>query len=414
MKCPTCGNVLMTGEVFCGQCGTPATPPPGYQQPTKANIPSPRSGLLSTATYGTSSSPSSYQPGPFTPAQTHFTNVPATPNSASPGSSYQQTGFYHDATEAMPPIQSSNSGLLPGYQQQGFPGAAIPANYPDRTQFPSQAGPAMYPFQTGNYAGPMPTQHPFSTGQGYNYGPQGKIPPSPQKQNNQVILIVCITLVLILLGTVTITTFALMNRSTTNQSAARPTAIPTAIPTLAPTPTPAPTATPVPTAVPTAAPDAGFAWCDTNCSQYGFTTEFPLTWQGGPATNSTGVQFSNPTLPEVYAAFKTPGATASAPGDVLMNDVQTTFGSQPGYAAPTPPTAANATIGGAPWYAIATDYNDAQNQPVHVEVYATVYQGNAYIIELQAPNTNNQFDAIKQQYFVNMLVKFQFLPIAAQ
>jgi hypothetical protein len=95
-----------------------------------------------------------------------------------------------------------------------------------------------------------------------------------------------------------------------------------------------------------------------------------------------------------------------------MNDVQTTFGSQPGYTAPTPPAAANATIGGAPWYAIATDYNDTQNQPVHVEVYATVYQGKAYIIELQAPNTNNQFDSVKQQYFVNMLVKFQFLPTA--
>ncbi len=394
MKCPTCGNVLTPGEAFCGHCGTPAiTPPPGYQAPVSMNMPSPRSGLLSTSAYGIGSSANNYQPGQFTPAQTHFTNGPA--------NSYQQTGFYHDATEAMPPIQSANSGLLPGYQQQGFLETAMPASYPDRNQFASQA---LYPFQTGNYAGPLPTQHPFSTGQGYNYGPQGKLLPPPQKQHNQVILIVCITLVLILLGVVTITTFALINHS--NQSATLPTIVPTAIPTSAPSPTPAPT--PPPTAIPTPAPDAGFAWCDTNCSQNGFTTEFPLTWQGAPAANSPGVQFANPTMPEVYAAFKTPGATGSAANDVLMNDVQTTFGSQPGYAAPPAPAAA--TIDGAQWSAIATNYNDTQNQPVRVEVYATVYQGKAYIIELQAPNTNNQFDAVKQQYFVNMLVKFQFLP----
>ncbi len=120
---------------------------------------------------------------------------------------------------------------------------------------------------------------------------------------------------------------------------------------------------------------------------------FPLDWQGTPAANSQGVQFTNPTMPNVYAAFKTPGATGDAPTNVLMNDVQTTFGSQPDYAAPTPPPTANATIGGAPWYAIATNYNDNQNQPIHVEVYATVYQGKAYIIELQAPQSNDQFDS---------------------
>jgi hypothetical protein len=392
MKCPTCGNILTPGEVFCGQCGTPAVTPPGYQAPTHMNMPSPRSGLLSTAAYGgAGSSPNSYQPGPATPAQIPFANGPA--------NSYQHTGFYHDATEAMPPIQSTPPGLLPGYQQQGFPGSALPAHYPDQNQqFPSQA---MYPFQTGNYAGPLPAQHPFNTGLGYNYGPQGKLPPPPQKQNNQVILIVCITLVLILLGAVSLTTYTFLNRSNTNQAAALPTVVPTAIPTTAPTPSPTPVPTPSP--IPTPAPDAGFAW-------YGIMTEFPLTWQGAPATNSPGVQFTNPTTPEVYASFKALGATGSAPNDVLMNDVQTIFGSQSGYTAPTPPTAANATIGGAPWYAVAMDYNDAQNQPVHVEVYATVYQGKAYIIELQAPDTNNQFDAVKQQYFVNMLVKFQFLP----
>jgi len=358
---------------------------------------SPRSGLLSTAAYGVGSSPISYQPGPPASAQLPFTNTPA--------NSYQQTGFYHEATEAMPPIQSAPSGLLPGYQQQGFPGTALPASYPDgNQQFASQA---MYPFQTGNYAGPLPTQYPFSTGQGYNYPPSGQLPPPP-KQNNQAIMIVCITLVIILLGTVTITTFTLLNRSNANQSAALPTAAPTIAPTALPTSAPTPSPVPTPSPIPTPVPDAGFAWCDTNCSQYGFITEFPLTWQGAPATNSTGVQFATPTLPEVYASFKTPGATGDTPDDILLNDIQTTFGSQPGYVPPPPPVAA--TIGGAQWSATATDYNDTQNQPVRIEVYATVYQGKAYIIELQGPDTNNQFASIKQQYFVSMLVKFQFLP----
>ncbi|MBV9617529.1 MAG: zinc-ribbon domain-containing protein [Ktedonobacteraceae bacterium] len=417
MKCPKCGNELTPGEAFCGLCGTPAIAPSGYQPPDRVNAPSFRSGLLSTATYSANPShaPSlnSYQPGLFTPTQAPLTNAlpgtsPAAPNSAPlvPPSPRQQTGFYHDATEAMSPIQNASSGLLPGYSQQRFPEAAIPTSPPDMGRYPLQTSPATYPFQTGNYASPMPTQHPLGTGPGYHYGPQGKLPPPPQ-QGNQVILVVCITLVVILLGAVSITTFAL-TRTNSNQSAAMPTAVPTRVPT--PSPTPAPTPSPTPSPIPTPAPDAGFAWCGTNCNQYGFTTEFPATWQGAPAANSPGVQFADPATPEVYASFKTPGATSSAPNDVLMNDVQSTFGSQPGYAAPTPPAAANATIGGAPWYAIATNYNDTQNQPVHVEVYATVYQGKAYIIELQSPDTNNQFDSMKQQFFVNMLVKFQFVP----
>jgi hypothetical protein len=408
MKCPTCGNELTPGEAFCGQCGTPAVAPPaGYQ----ANMPSTRSGLLSTA-YGSGPSLNTYQPGAFPPAQAQRANLPpgmmpaALPSAPlAPSSSYPQTGFYHEATEAISPVQS---GLLPGYQQQpSYPSAPLATNYADRGQFTPQATPIMQPFQTGNYASPLYTQHPFGTGQGYTYGPQSNLPPPPQKQDNHVILIVCITLVIILLGAVTITTFAIMNKSTTNQVAAQPTTAPTAIPTLAPTPSP----TPAPTPSPTPAPDTGFAWCDTNCSQYGFTTEFPLTWSGAPPISSTGVQFSDPTAPDVYASFKTPGATSGAPNDILMNDIQTTFASQPGYAAPTTPPA-TANFGGVPWSATAISYNDAQNQPVYAEVYATVYQSKAYIVELQAPSANNQFATIKQLYFVNMLVKFQFLPPA--
>jgi len=415
MKCPTCGNEITQGEVFCGQCGTPSMAvPPGYHG---TNMPSPRSGLLSTGAYSANTAfvppPNTYQPGTFTPAQTQFPHMPSgalTPSNSeplAPANPYQQTGFYHDATEAMSPVQHAPSGLLPGYSQQ-FSGIADPT----RGQIARQAAPVTRPFQTGNYAGPMPAQHPFSTGQGYNYGPQGQFPPPPQKQGNQIILIVCIVLVVVLLGVVSITTVALLNRPDPNKSAAIPTVVPTIAPTTAPTVAPTPTSIPTPSPVPTPAADAGFAWCGANCNQYGFTTEFPVAWQGTPIANSQGVQFTNPAMPGVYAAFKTPGPTGDTPANILMNDVQSTFGSQPGYAAPTPPPAANATIGGAAWYAIATNYNDSQNQPIHVEVYTTVYQGKAYIIELQAPASNDQFDSVKQQFFVNMLVKFQFLPTA--
>jgi hypothetical protein len=406
MKCPTCGNEVTQGEVFCGQCGTPSIAvPPGYQG---TNMPSPRSGLLSTGAYSPNTAfvppPNTYQPGTFAPAQTPSPHLPS--GALPPTNPYQQTGFYHNATEAMPPVQHAPSGLLPGYSQQ-FPGVADPT----RGQFTPQAAPVTYPFQTGNYGGPMPTQQPFSTGQSYNYGPQGQFPPPPQKQSNQIILIVCIVLVVVLLGAVGITTVALLNRPATNKSATLPTAAPTIAPTVAPTVAPTPTIVPTPSPAPTPAADAGFAWCGTNCNQYGFTTEFPVDWQGIPIPNTPGVQFTNPTMPNVSASFKTPGPTGDTPANVLMNDVQNTFGSQPGYAAPTPPATANATIGGAAWYAISTSYN-TQNQPIRVEVYATVYQGKAYLIELQAPASNDQFDSVKQQFFVNMLVKFQFQPTA--
>ena len=358
MECPTCGNEVTPGEVFCGQCGTPASLPE-YPSADRMNMSSPRSGPLHTRAYSASASfvppPDTYQPRTFTPEQARSSHMPpaisSAPDSAplGPANPYQQTGFYHDATEAMSPIQYPISRQLPGYQQ--------------------------------HLSG---------------------------KHSNQIILIVCITLVVVLLGAVGITTFALLNRLTAKQATALPTVAPTIVPTVVPTAVP----TIAPTTIPTAAPDAGFAWCGANCTQYGFTTEFPLGWQGMPAPNSQGLQFTNPSIQNVYASFKTPGATGDAPPVVLMNDVQSTFGSQPDYAIPTLPPAANATIGGAAWYAIATSYNDNQNQLIHVEVYATVYQGKAYIIELQAPQTNDQFDSVKQQFFVNMLVKFQFLPTA--
>ena len=400
MKCPQCGNEIAQGEVFCGQCGTPVAATPVNS--------SPRSGLLRA--YSRSLAPAeSDNSSPSTPSQGLNAHA-SDPSIPLPGP-HQQTDFYHSATEAMPPVRQD---VLPhtNYHQPSPPPAS-PAPYPAPGQFGSQPSAQAHPFQSGNDNG---SHRPYATGYPYNNSTPGIPAPLQRQPANPVILAVCATIVVLLLATVTITTFILANRSSVIVATLKQTTISRPSPTLVPSPTPSPTVapspTPSPTVVPTPAPDAGFAWCGSNCSQYGFMTEFPTGWSGSPATNSPGVQFTNPALTTADAAFKAPGATGANPNDVLMNDLQTNFAAKPGYAQPTPPPAANATIGGAPWYAVATTFNDEQNQQVHLEVYATVYQGKAYIIELQAPNGSNQFDSIKQQYFVNMLVKYQFLPAA--
>jgi len=86
-------------------------------------------------------------------------------------------------------------------------------------------------------------------------------------------------------------------------------------------------------------------------------------------------------------------------------DLTNNFSSQPGYSAPTPTPSSNTTIGGENWsYQIA--YYQLNGQTERIEVYATVHQGKAYIIELQAPDS--QFDTINMQYFERMLARFQF------
>ena len=94
---------------------------------------------------------------------------------------------------------------------------------------------------------------------------------------------------------------------------------------------------------------------------------------------------------------------------MIENDLQTNFASKPGYQVTTPISASTTTtIGGETWtYEIATYQNPDQNNTVEqVEVYATVHQGKAYIIELQAPQ--NLYDTVNTQYFVPMLNRFQF------
>jgi hypothetical protein len=115
--------------------------------------------------------------------------------------------------------------------------------------------------------------------------------------------------------------------------------------------------------------------------------------------------FTNPSAQDQYAAFKWPGVTSQSANDLVNTDLQNNFASKPDYVAPT--SLSTTTIGGETWaYAIA-HYQSSSNVKDQVEVFATVHQGKAYIIELEAPE--NQFANVNMQYFQKMLGSFQFV-----
>jgi hypothetical protein len=133
-------------------------------------------------------------------------------------------------------------------------------------------------------------------------------------------------------------------------------------------------------------------------------TEYPSGWQSGPSSSAAGVQFTNPVQADQLASFKAPGPTSSPAGDILNNNLQTNYASRPGY---VPPSATSTTtISGATWVT-ATAYYQNDIQKERVIVFATVQQGKAYIIELQAPDP--QFDTVNSQFFNSMLIRYQFL-----
>lgn len=394
MKCPVCGNEVNHEEVFCGHCGTPNTPP--TQSTNMTNAPSLRSGLGSTSF---TPPPNTPDPGAQLSSLSGASSVPSTPNSQVAKS--PQTGFYLDATEAISSIPNRVDQRYPmDYPQPGFPSSPPPDSYPG----PDQLGAPRRPFPAGAYRGfgssTYNTQQPLPTGMGYQYGTQGKLVPPLQhtQSNGMVILIVCISVVVVLIFGIGLSAFAL----TRGQNNGQPKAIATSAPTPTPAPTNTPMPTPSPTAIPTPVPDAGFVWCGPTCTSYGFSTEYPNNWQPGaqPATSAT--QFVDPAMLTISATFKTPPeATTNTAGALVDADLANFPGNTPLAAQTT------STISGETWVTSVVMYPNATTQQVmRVAVYATVHQGKAYIIELQAPN--DQYDAIYAQFFASMLNKFQF------
>ena len=426
MQCPKCGNEVSQDEAFCGQCGTPITPP---SQPSEM-VQAPRSGQLnaynnpnmlpSTQTYKSGMLPPA---NPYNP--TNANRQGAYGGNITPQVNQNQqppnhtTSFYQDATEAMSAVPPANTNQIypPGYQQQSYAGVPTQSGYPGAGQYNSQV---QQPFPPGNY-----TQHgfpltpQFPTGQSYNYAPQPqpKATPVPQKQQgNTALVIACVCLVIALIAAVGFGALYLTRNHSPQKASVTPTVLPTTAPTptVAPSPTAAATATPTPvptpTLTPTPAPDANFSWCSAACTANGFTVEFPNGWNQGQTNDKTGIQFLDPQPPDVYAAFKTPGPTTSTASALVANDLQTNFANQYQQSYTPPTTSGNTTIGGENWtYEVA--YFQLNNQKERIEVFATVHQGKAYIIELEA--SDSQFDSYNTAYFTTMIGRFQFLPSAS-
>lgn len=425
MRCPRCGNEISQDEAFCGQCGAPIVQ---SSQPTAmVNAPASRNGVPGTYNTGQLNnaplpptqglyqqpnqqnqqmSPSGFynQPtmqappsGPLAPNQANQAPFPQSPQFPQP---QQQSGFYQDATEAMT-VLPNGQGYPQGYQQPSYPVA--PTAYPGASQYGAQS-----PFQA---PGTPQTNYPPSATppvQGYGYNPPSHATPPPKKQPNGLLVFATVCLVVAIIAVAAFgAIYLLRNHSPktnipaiTPTSAVAPTAAPS--PTPSPSPTPMPTSTPTPAPSPTPAPDAGFAWCSI-CTPNGFLVEYPQGWTQANDSAPTNVRFFNTNPTDQYAEFKTPGATTSSASQLVAADLQSTFASQPGYVAPT--TSSTATIGGENWtYEVAT--YQLNGQPEQVQVYATVHQQKAYIIELQA--AASQFNTVNTQFFTVMLGRFSF------
>lgn len=451
MRCPKCGNEVGPAEAFCGQCGTPNMPP---ARPTEMmNTSSPRSGLLSTynTKTNTPNNPNTYN-APFTPAQqppyatgagmagvagmpsqpiaynTHSYAGTAHPLSGHltqpppfPATARQQSGFHQEATEAISiPFNNGNQIYPTGYPTSNLPGAAPPEMY-SQPYSPQQ----QVPFQNGSYAGPVYQQPPFITGHGNDYN-RGQTTPPRKQRNGALVAIVCICIVITLLAVgglgavLLLRNHAKVNNTAqttpvpistqTATSALSPTAVPSPTPTVQPTVTPTQAITPTAT-TPTPPPaDAGFSWCNQSCTNNGFQTEYPTGWTLNSTPSGNGLLFTPSTQPDIYAAFKLPGQTTDTAQNILANDLQTSFATKEGYTPPqTAPT--TSTIAGETWVTSVISYTQ-NGQKERVAVYTTVHQGRAYIIELQALDT--QFDTVNNQYFVNMIGRFQFQPLPGQ
>ncbi len=424
MKCPKCGNEVSQEEAFCGQCGAPKAPSANATE--MVSTPPPLSGRLSSqfsaGPFTSAQPPHTFHPGTQAPSRT---NMPPTSSflSQQNAAPNQQTGFYHDATEAMTAFPGTPDQTYNTYPQQtGFPGASMPGNYPGTSQFNPQT---QQGFQTGNYPGQqMPPSQSFPTGQNYGTFGGGMPQPPARSSGGSIVVIVCVCLVVALVVGIgaasllisrnqgsTASTQLTATAATATAAAPSPTATvaatPSATDATTPTPTQAPSPTPSPTlaVTPTVAPDANFTWCTDACHAYGFQVEYPNGWAMGQAINAAGVQFVNPAQGDQYASFKAPGPTTSSANDLVAGDLQTNFAAKTGYTAPT--ANSSTTISGETWVTAVAYYQSAAQQKERVEVIATVHQGKAYVIELQAPDS--QFDAVNGQFFNPMLSRYQFV-----
>lgn len=180
-----------------------------------------------------------------------------------------------------------------------------------------------------------------------------------------------------------------------------------------PTTTRAPTATPSPFPTPAAVP--GFkVYFDRGEHFY---VQYPLSWEAKQA--NPGIQFDDdPNVPNFIVQVLQPGDATTAgptndPNDPsvwvhyelirLESIYQSSFSELPG---PAPAV----HFGGALWQSGVARLSDNTTN-IRVQIYATVYDGTPYIINLLA--TEDRFADGVRAYFDPMLQSFTFLPPTA-
>ena len=434
MNCQRCGNEVQPEEVFCGQCGTAtiSSASPTNMVNSMLSASEDLSGPYKNASLAPQqirTPPPPHTPSTQTPPHAQTRNlfsptkglfIPSHPSQETPesqqgtvGAKQQSTGFYQNATEAIP--FSSNDAVADqagNYSQQAFPGPQVQKDLPAMGQYRLPVRPPTQLFQADQYTLPR-SSHPGQVvgGQGHDHARPiiPAIPPQSQKQQSSAtVLIVSICLVVALISITAVVTLSLRgssestanNGSTPSTAVSQPTSIPTAVPT--------PQDTPTPIIAPTPLPDPGFAWCGPNCTNYGFSVEYPASWQLGGAPTNNGIQFTNPAQPDQTATFKAIGPTSGSAGDILNSELQINFINKPGYIPPQ--TTGVTTLGGETWLATTLYYQSADQQREHVAIYTIVYQSKGYSIEIQAPDPDGQqFTLVYNTYYAAMLSKFSFV-----
>lgn len=194
----------------------------------------------------------------------------------------------------------------------------------------------------------------------------------------------------------------------------------------APTPTATAKPTPTSTPYPLPTPMTGFQVYADRAD--GFFLQYPTGWTTTPSNpgveltdDSNSPTFIVQVLIPAAASITGAGANASDPSALVNFELNTLATQWPaGAFTHTPGPNTVTTIGGVQWQGgvglVSTSANDATNATpgahIKVQVYATVYHGKPYVINLLAPN--DLFQAGMDGSFSQVLSTFTFLPVTRQ
>ena len=175
------------------------------------------------------------------------------------------------------------------------------------------------------------------------------------------------------------------------------------------TPSPSPTAT----LIPTATPNGGFQVYRDQAD--GFLIQYPIGWVSSPA--SPGIEFADDEKAPEYIMQVLLPSNSAVPGldgtdhdaTTLVNYEMDRLASQwpQGAFSRVPGPVPTERIGGVTWQG-ATGLISSNQTRIRVQVYATLYQGKPYVINVLA--SDERYSLGNVEYFTTMLHSFVFLP----